>query len=225
MASSLVLDGLDDLIRRRSILRHPFYRAWEEGTLTRQQIATYARIYYPHVSAFPRCLNAAIEHAQDAPTRDELEDNLRDELGNPAPHDALWLDFAAGMGADPGEVAGAEPHPAAANLVSTFERLAKRSLASGLAALYAYESQQPDVSRAKADGLREHHGIQDAATLAYFEVHEAADVRHRHGERDALAACLEAGASAETVTEVAARALGAYWGLLDGVCEEIGLPA
>lgn len=225
MTTSLVLDGLDDLIRRRSILQHPFYRAWEEGALTKDQLATYARVYFPHVSAFPCYLEAAIEHADDAATRAELEDNLRDELGNPAPHDALWLDFAHGLGADRDQVAFAEPHPAAAHIVSTFEGLARESLASGLAALYAYESQQPDVSRAKADGLGGHYGIENPATLSYFHVHEDADVRHRRGERDALAACLEAGVPVDALTDATNRALDAYWALLDGVCEEIGLPA
>jgi len=225
MATSHVLDDLDDLIRQRSILDHPFYRAWEEGALSPEQLATYARVYFPHVSAFPRYLKAAIAHADDPHTRAELEDNLQDELGNPAPHDELWLDFAQGLGADRDEVERARPHPAASRIVSTFEELASESLATGLAALYAYESQQPDVARAKADGLRTHYGVDDPAALSYFEVHEAADVRHRQGERDALAACLEAGVAAEAVTKAASRALDAYWGLLDGVCEEIGLPA
>lgn len=225
MAPSLVLDGLDDLIRQRSILEHPFYRAWEEGTLTREQLAAYARVYYPHVRAFPSYLAAAIEHADDQRTRAELEDNLQDELGNPAPHDELWLDFAGGLGADRNQVASARPHPAAAHIVSTFEGLARESLAAGLAALYAYESQQPAVARTKAEGLRAHYGVTEPSALAYFRVHEEADVRHRQGERDALAACLEAGVAAETVTEAASRALDAYWGLLDGVCEEIGLRA
>jgi pyrroloquinoline-quinone synthase len=225
MAASLVLDELDDLIRRRSILQHPFYRAWEEGALTREHLATYARVYYPHVRAFPSYLAATIAHAEDPHIRAELEDNLRDELGNPAPHPELWLDFAHGVGAGRDEVAGAEPHPAAAHVVSTFEGLAKEGLASGLAALYAYESQQPDVAHAKAEGLRTHYGVDGAAALAYFEVHETADLRHRQGERDALAACLESGVPADAVMEAAGRALDAYWGLLDGVCKEIGVPA
>jgi pyrroloquinoline-quinone synthase len=223
MAAAVVLNELDELIRQRSILRHPFYRAWEEGTLTPEQLATYARVYYPHVRAFPQYLVAALEHAEDPHTRAELGDNLQDELGNPAPHDSLWLDFAERLGQDRRSVTGAPLHPAAENIVGTFEGLTEEGLATGLAALYAYESQQPDVSRAKAAGLRDHYGIDDPAALAYFAVHEAADVRHRQGERDALAACIDAGASADVVKDAASRALDAYWGLLDGVCEEIGL--
>jgi pyrroloquinoline-quinone synthase len=225
MASPDVLRELDDLIRERSILQHPFYQAWEMGVLTRDPLATYARMYYPHVRAFPEYLEAAIDRAEDPAVRAELQDNLQDERGNPAPHDELWLAFAAGIGADRSEVAAAAPHAAAEALVTTFKSLADQSLAAGLAALYAYESQQPEVSCTKLAGLREHYGVQDAATLEYFEVHEAADVRHRQGERDALAACLRSGVPASVLKDATREALDAYWGLLDGVCAETGIEA
>lgn len=223
MSHSEALRELDEMIRARSILEHPFYQAWNRGELTQDQLATYARIYYAHVEAFPGYLEAALTHATDAHVRAELADNLADERGNPAPHEALWLDFAEGVGASRTDVAGSPAHPAAAAMVSTFAELARESLATGVAALYAYESQQPDVSRTKAHGLCAFYGVEDAATLEYFKVHEAADVRHRAGERDALAACLAAGVPAHVIHGAAARALDAYWGLLDGVCDEIGI--
>jgi pyrroloquinoline-quinone synthase len=223
MEASAALRELDALIRERSILEHPFYQAWTKGELTRDQLATYARIYYPHVEAFPRYLEASISLATDPRARAELADNLADERGNPAPHDELWLDFAEGVGADRREVTTAAPHPAAARIVGTFESLTRESLATGVAALYAYESQQPEVSCTKGEGLRAHYGIGDAATLEYFAVHQAADVRHRAGERETLQACLDAGVPAEVVQAAASRALDAYWGLLDGVCEEAGI--
>jgi len=223
MAPSEALRELDEMIRERSILEHPFYQAWNHGTLTRDQLAAYARIYYAHVEAFPAYLEAAMKHASDPHVRAELADNLADELGNPAPHPELWLDFAEGVGANRTDVANAPAHPAAATMVATFTSLANESLATGLAALYAYESQQPDVSHTKAEGLRAFYGVDDARTLGYFTVHEAADVRHRAGERDALEACLAAGVPAHVVQGAAAKALDAYWGLLDGVCHEVGI--
>ncbi|MBM4183382.1 MAG: CADD family putative folate metabolism protein [Gemmatimonadetes bacterium] len=223
MTQSEALRQLDEMIRERSILQHPFYRAWSQGMLTKDQLATYARIYYAHVEAFPRYLEAALAHAEDPQVRAELADNLADEMGNPAPHDALWLDFAEGVGANRTDVMASGPHPHAAAMVSTFTKLTAESLATGVAALYAYESQQPDVSCTKAHGLREFYGIEEASTLAYFTVHEAADVRHRAGEREALAACLAAGVPAHVIHGAAAEALDAYWGLLDGVCAEVGI--
>ncbi len=223
MNSTAVLAELDSLIARRSILDHPFYQAWTEGRLTCDQLSTYARYYYPHVAAFPGYLETAIAASADPEVRAELEDNLREELAVPKPHAELWLDFARGCGLAVAEVSTAAPAAGARTTVETFDRLAGRSSASALAALYAYESQQPEVAHTKAAGLAGHYGIADEASLAYFTVHAEADVRHRDGERQALARCLAAGATREEILGSAEQALDAYWGLLDGVCREAGI--
>lgn len=219
------LQRLDDLIASRSILEHPFYVAWRCGTLSRDQLATYAAVYYPHVAAFPGYLRQAIAGTAEAEIREELERNLADELGVPRAHDALWLDFAEAVGADRHATAAAEPHPAARAMVDAFDGLARSGTAGAVAALYAYESQQPAVAAEKADGLRRQYGVTDPAGLAYFEVHATADLEHRAGERKSLERCLAAGASEDEVLTAATRALDAYWSLLDGVCEATGVPA
>lgn len=218
-----VLAELDRRIASRSILEHPFYQAWTAGELSREQLATYARMYYPHVEAFPAYLRDAIERAEDAEVRAELQDNLREEESVPAPHPALWLDFAAGLGLDADDVAAARPADSTQVTVDTFRRLCQGQSVEALTALYAYESQQPEVAATKSHGLREFYGIEDDATHRYFTVHAEADVRHREGERTAIARCLEQGASAETLYQAADQALDAYWTLLDGVCAETGI--
>jgi pyrroloquinoline-quinone synthase len=216
-STQAVLDELDARIAARSILNHPFYRAWSAGELALSDLATYARVYYPHVAAFPRYLAAAVEGAGDPAVRAELVANLREELAEPAPHAELWLRFAAAVGADPAAVR-AEPEAAAAReTVAEFHRLCGASTGAALAALYAYESQQPEVSRQKECGLRERYGIDDPEALAYFTVHAEADLRHREGERRALARCLELGTPADEVLAAAESATNAYWRLLDGV--------
>ena len=220
-----VLSQLDQQIRSRTILDHPFYRAWQRGELTREQLQTYARVYFPHVEAFPAYLKAAVARAIDPTVRAELERNLADELGHPKPHRELWLDFAEELGLNRRDVAGEAPHPSTSEVVGAFARLAADSTPAALAALYAYESQQPEVSREKIQGLREHYGIQSAKALAYFEVHSTIDTEHREGERQALERCLEAGPCAEAITRGAEAGLSAYWQLLDGICTEAGIPA
>jgi pyrroloquinoline-quinone synthase len=215
---------LDELIQSRTILAHPFYRAWQNGELTREQLAAYATVYYPHVAAFPGYLERAISRAADPVIRAELADNLADELGNPAAHGELWLDFAEEVGADRAAVAAAAPHPAAACTVEAFNTQAVGDSAGAIAALYAYESQQPEVAKQKLAGLRDLYAVTAPRALAYFEVHAEADVRHSAGERSAMVRCLEAGASHESVVESARTALDAYWGLLDGICAEAGIP-
>ena len=215
------LDALDDLISRRSILEHPFYRAWTAGRLTAGQLATYAAAYYPHVAAFPDYLRTAIDGTARRAVREELVDNLSEELGEPAPHPELWKRFAAAVGASVEALRETTPRTAAT--VATFRRLCAGGDAPALAALYAYESQQPEVARRKAEGLREHYGVADPGTLAYFTVHAEADVRHRDGERRALLSCLSDGADPDAILGAAAEALDAYWCLLDGVCEAAGV--
>ena len=212
------LECLDNLIQSHSILRHPFYVAWQRGVLTRAQLATYASVYYPHVAAFPGYLEAALACTDDPVIRTSLERNLDDERGQPSPHPELWLDFAEELGSDRRVVASTTPHSAAAAMVSVFTRLAGRDIASALTALYSYESQQPEVARQKADGLRSHYGVQSPKGLAYFDVHATTDLDHRTHERDGLASCIQADES-DLVLQAAREALAAYWHLLDGVCE------
>ena len=223
MHRSDVLKDLDERVHAHSILRHPFYVAWERGELTRAQLATYACTYYPHVQAFPRYLEAAIECADDPAVRAVLTRNLTDELSRPKAHHELWLDFAEALGQDRRDVAAAPSQPCAQAMVDTFERLTSQDIASALAALYAYESQQPEVSCRKMAGLRESYGVQSAEGLAYFDVHAKTDLEHREGERQALTRCLDGGASPEAVFTAATNALDAYWGLLDGICDAAGV--
>ena len=223
MTPTETLARIDHRIAERSILEQPFYVAWREGRLDGGQRAAYARLYYPHVEAFPGYLETAAAAAGDPEVRAELEDNLAEELGVPKPHPELWLDFAEGMGLERDAVAAAEPTPGVERVVDTFRGLAARSTGSALAALYAYESQQPEVARQKADDLEALYGVEDADTRAYFEVHAEADRRHREGERRALGRCLENGEPAEELLAATDEALTAYWALLDEICRETGV--
>jgi pyrroloquinoline-quinone synthase len=219
MTTEETLHVLDRSVRKRSILQHPFYRAWQRGELSRQQLATYSRAYYPHVAAFPKYLENAIQCAVDPAIKTTLQDNLHDELTNPEPHADLWLDFAFGTGQNPEVVKAALPLNAVAQATSTFHRLTSRDIASGLAALYAYESQQPEVAAEKLRGLREFYRMHDCAALKYFSVHATADVGHSAAERSAISLCVEGGTPPALIMNAANEALSAYWTLLDSVCE------
>ena len=225
MPTNDTIDRLDELIRRRSILEHPFYVAWTGGELTRPQLRRYAELYYPHVAAFPDYLRNAMATAGNPEVRRELEDNLSEELNEPKAHNELWLDFAEGLGADRARVEQTTDGGPGVETATTFHQLTSRGTAAAIAALYSYESQQPEVASLKASGLRELYGVEDEATVAYFDVHAEADVRHREGERAALESCLAEGASEAEVMQAAGEALDAYWGLLDRVCAETGVAA
>ena len=60
------------------LLKHPFYKSWNEGKLTREIIKDYAEQYYQHVKAFPRYISATHSLCEDLDKRKILLENLQD---------------------------------------------------------------------------------------------------------------------------------------------------
>ena len=215
---------LDAVIAEHRLLSHPFYKAWTEGRLSKEVLRRYAGQYFAQVSAFPRFVSTVHSRCPEISARKVLLENLVDEELHGTDHPELWLQFAEGLGATRDEVRAQAPLPETKAMVDAFFQLAEGDWRDGLCALYAYESQQPEVSRQKADGLRRYYGVSSPTALAYFEVHAETDIQHRNGERCALAGCLASGASPDVILDSATEALDAYWGLLDGICEEAEIP-
>ena len=162
------------------LLNHPFYKDWDEGKLSKKRLALYAEQYYKHVEAFPRYISSTHSLCQDHENRRILLENLNDEEGkNGKPHPELWLDFAEGTGLRRDQVRHAKNSKAITNLISTFFKFSRSSYPEGLAALYAYEYQIPEVAETTIRGLKRHYGINDKKTLSFFEVHKTADIVHR----------------------------------------------
>jgi pyrroloquinoline-quinone synthase len=210
-----LLDRLDAMIDRRSLLTHSFYTKWVAGTLPREAIQDYARQYYAFESEFPRFLSAIHTAIPGPDARRIVLDNLWDEEHGEENHAELWLRFAEGMGVDREDVAGAGRTAATENLVETYRRTSASSPVAGLAAMHAYERQVPDVARAKIDGLREHYGVSDERTTRFWSVHEKLDVEHAGAERELLT---ELGRDdPEAAVRATDEALEAWWGFLDSV--------
>src|SRR5947199_4297325 len=172
---------IDSKVAGRAMLKHPFYQAWTEGRLPLDTLRAYARQYFHHVEAFPRAVSAVHSACPDRHGRRMLAENLAEEEGVEAgkqDHASLWLMFAHGLGEPAANVREQDLNPETQALIDTFRKLSRRSYASGLGALYAYESQFPAVASAKIEGLVERYGIDDEETLRFFRVHESADVEH-----------------------------------------------
>ena len=61
--------AIDAAVEARSMLAHPFYRAWERGELSREALRAYAMQYFHHVEAFPRAVSAVHTNCPDAAGR------------------------------------------------------------------------------------------------------------------------------------------------------------
>jgi pyrroloquinoline-quinone synthase len=214
-ASRTMLDSLDALIAEHHLLKHPFYQAWSEGKLSRKTLQLYAQQYYQHVRAFPENLEQLAERSTGS-LKEIVGDNLAEEVDSEAPHPALWRQFAESIGVTGESLDNARPLPGVAALLDTFDEIASQaSLTQAVASFYAYEAQVPETSAEKIAGLRRFYDVTEPRGLAYFEVHETADVRHRAAWRGWLASQNEEDTFG--VLCAAERTLRALWAALDAV--------
>jgi len=226
MTSEQFLEALDRLVAEKHLLKHPFYVLWTQGRLTRENLKEYAISYYPHVAAFPRYVSGVHAGCEDAALRQELLENLIEEERGEENHPALWRRFAVALGARPSELDTQARTPEVADAIGEFSDTTRRgSVAEGLAALYAYESQIPEIAKTKREGLAAFYGVDDAEAIRFFTVHEKADVWHRQVEREALGRVAESDEDRERALAAAGRCLDALNRALDGVMRENTLAA
>ena len=210
--------AIDGKVAERPMLKHPFYQAWTEGRLPLDTLRAYSRQYFHHVEAFPRAVSAVHSACEDREGRRMLAENLAEEEGLEAgkqDHATLWLMFACGLGEDEGAVRAQALNAETQALIDAFRKLSRRSYASGLGALYAYESQFPGVASAKVEGLIDRYGIDDEPTLRFFRVHESADVEHGAVCRALLDRLPED--QREEAIAAGEELAGALWNFLSGV--------
>jgi len=181
------INKIDKIIKEKHLLNHSFYKAWNEGKLSNNTLKNYAAQYFQHVSSFPRYLSAIHSNCDNIKVRQILLENLVDEEKGKDNHPELWMQFAKGMGNSRHEVKNTIPMEETEALVNTFNRLSRsEKYHIGLAALYCYESMQPEISETKKIGLKDMYGIKDENTLKFFTVHMHADKWHREVIRNLI---------------------------------------
>lgn len=188
---------------RWDVLRHPFYRRWSDGELTREELARYSGQYRRAVVAIAELSEAA---AEALPERPELRGHASEEHA----HVRLWDGFLDAVGGNAGDPATAETD----HCVGAWT--ADGDAAEILARLYAIESGQPQISRTKREGLLDRYGFEDGAGTAYFRVHETRDVEHAAEVRELIGE-LDGQVDADRFVAAAESAFRANWRLLDGV--------
>ena len=197
------------------LLNHPFYKSWNEGKLTREIIKDYAEQYYQHVKAFPRYISATHSICEDIEKRKILLENLQDEENPNADHPKLWKNFALAMGADANKIEDAKREWFTNDMIENFFHQARKSYAEGLASLYTYERQIPEIAETKIRGLKKFYGVTSKEGLEFFEAHKAADVIHRKECEKLLDALTEEEKEkAEKASMLTARYL---WNFLSGM--------
>ena len=206
---------LNKKLDKYHLLNHPFYKSWNDGKLTREIIKDYAEQYYQHVKAFPRYISATHSICEDIEKRKILLENLQDEENPNGDHPKLWKNFAKSLGADENEIENVKLDWFTKDMIDNFFAQARKSYAEGLASLYTYERQIPEIAETKIQGLKKFYGVNSKDGLEFFEAHKSADVIHR-AECEKLLDSLstEEQKKAENASLLTARYL---WNFLSGM--------
>lgn len=196
-----LFERLEAVADRWNVLRHPFYRRWECGELTRDELAYYAGEYRHAVVALAGLARTASNEGHAA---------------EEAAHVDLWDDFARSLDADLERAPRAET----TSCVDAWSG----SGVEGAAALFAIESAQPEISKTKLEGLTRWYGF-DPQTKGtrYFELHSDRD--HEHAELSRRVLERAETTDADRIVAAAERALQGNWALLDGVERFAGSPS
>src|SRR5882724_5274109 len=110
-ASSQFENNLRDAVMEYSMLKHPFYVAWNEGRLSKAVLREYAKQYYAHVRAFPTYVSGVHSRCAEVSIRQQLLENLIEEERGDENHPELWLRFAEALGVTREDARGAELLP------------------------------------------------------------------------------------------------------------------
>jgi len=86
LTPSNIVTGMQSLttaarIAKYDLLSHPFYRAWNAGELSREDLREYVQDYYHHVQAFPTYLAELAIRLDEGELRRAVLANTADERG------------------------------------------------------------------------------------------------------------------------------------------------
>jgi pyrroloquinoline-quinone synthase len=205
-----IIARLDEQRSAIDVLEHPFYRRWNEGKVSRAELAFYAGQYQHLVCALAEASAQAADGAPSAHARGLAEHAAEEDA-----HIAMWERFAAASGAVPAP-------PTTQTESCTRAWRSGRDLLERLSILYAIEASQPTISAVKLAGLEAHYGYApDAPATDYFREHSTTDVAHAE-QAAALIRELAGDADdevAERMVRAAGGALRGNWDMLDGIEE------
>jgi pyrroloquinoline-quinone synthase len=212
---------LDNEIAEKHLLKHPFYKTWKEGKLTLEALQGYSKQYYHFVNAFPTFLSAVHSNCPDLPTRQKILKNLSEEERKDKPHPELWIRFGESLGLKREEITSESPLSETRSLVETFKEITRNgSFVEGSAALYAYESQIPEIGKSKVKGLKDYYNITDPDGLEFFTLHIDVDIEHARIGKEIVESGMQNedyGIKEEIVIQSVRDSLDALWGMLDGI--------
>jgi pyrroloquinoline-quinone synthase len=137
-------------IEKWNLLNHPFYRAWNNGSLPAEKLKQYAAEYGAFISTIGHGWAAAGEPMIAAEESEHFE---------------IWKKFANSLGVN--------KIYASAKEVKELVKISNENYSTystALGCLFAFEAQQPHTTASKKAGLSQHYSALNADET-YFDIH------------------------------------------------------
>lgn len=169
---STLSSSIESIVSARSLLQHPFYQAWSKGELTLTDLRGYAKEYYYAAKHVPVVMETIRKNAPSTLTelqRETFEKNAAEEVE----HIELWERFASSLGITQEELDSYEPTSTVMDAVAGIVEQAGLGFEEGVAAMYAFECELPQISESKISGLQKFYNLSSADARAYFDEHMA----------------------------------------------------
>lgn len=167
-----LIELIDNIVLKRSLLIHPFYQKWNEGALSFDALRGYSKEYFLLVKSIPNFVSK-IANFSNGEYHRQINENLREE----EEHIPLWMDFARCLGVMNEELQQYSGLPKTRLAIDNLSKLIS-SLNSGAVAMYAFEKEIPTISQTKISGLVKFYKFQNDNSIEYFRRHITDDVRH-----------------------------------------------
>ncbi len=169
-----LIDEINGEIDKFSLLKHDFYKMWQDGKLTKEHLAGYSKEYFQLVKIVPKMVENVLKNNKNNKYDKLILANLKDEQEHIKP----WMDFASSLNVSDSDLLDYEGTNLTNKSVKDLYDLSESSFEEGVAALYAFEKELPRISETKLDGLKKFYGIDDKKSCDYFDIHREVDIYH-----------------------------------------------
>ena len=169
-----LIDQINYEIEKYSLLKHDFYKLWQEGKLTLDHLAGYSKEYFQLVKIVPSLVENTLKNNKEIKYKTSIENTLEDERNHIEP----WIKFSSSLKVDKNELLDYNGDNLTRKAIKDLIQLSESSFEEAVALLYAFEKELPKISETKMDGLNKFYGLQDEESNEYFKIHKEVDIYH-----------------------------------------------
>ena len=178
-------------IEQRSLLKHPFYKAWTEGRLTTSHLKGYSKEYFQLVKSIPQFVqniynNKAIDDTRQEYYYSNYLDSIKQIQQEENDHVSMWINFAVELGVDRKELLEYRGTDDVNQAIRNLNKLSCSSIIHGASMMYSLEKEIPKISTTKLEGLEKYYGINNLNAINYFKIHQKVDIEHTKVWHDIL---------------------------------------